>query len=97
MKKFLVFLLAMSMLSITACGGTAKKLVGTWSRSGERITLYSDGSFSLDGESGDWSVVNDDELKLTIDGSIETYTIVSVDGSNLTLGLGNSSYTFTKE
>lgn len=83
---FLGMLLLILLLS--ACGDTQANIVGSWSGDDE-ITFYSDGTFTLDGESGKWAIVNNNILKLTFYGSVETFTIV--DLSNTTLILKNES------
>ncbi len=54
---------------LTACGGTEKKLVGTWDASGygHIIELYSDKTYKEVNEygTGKWTVLDGNTLKLT--------------------------------
>ncbi|MEE0914829.1 MAG: leucine-rich repeat protein [Ruminococcus sp.] len=61
-------IIAIMMTVFCSCGDSQSKLVGTWYRvSGkttvDTVTLYSDGTCSVDNESGTWTVV-DNTLKI---------------------------------
>lgn len=79
----LIFVL-LPILLLSACGSMKGKIVGSWSGADE-ITFYNDGTFSLDGESGEWAIVNNNTLKLTSYGSVETFTIVDLSDTTLIL------------
>ncbi len=101
-RKGLSLLLVVVLLSIclTACGKSMEdQLADSWYPNGHAVsqqdggkgpafTLYSDGTCKIAGEygTGHWSVVNDNQLKLTnYYGESETVTIVSVEDGCLTL------------
>lgn len=87
----------------TCCSGSnsyEKQLATSWYAEGEdspAFTLYSDGTCEIDGEygTGKWSVVNEDQLKLTnFYGESIVVTIVSIEDGCLTISDGgeNTAY-----
>lgn len=104
--KCVVILLLITSLILSACGSTKntksniRNLTGSWYLEGEdtpSFTLYDDGTCSIRGEYGEgtWSIVNDDQLKLTnYYGQIETATIISLQNGCLTLGDGKNRSEF---
>lgn len=81
---------------LVACGtNMEEELQGAWYREGSSksaFTLYSDGSCEIAGEygTGTWSIVNDNQLKLTnYYGESQVTGIISVEDGCLTLGDGD--------
>lgn len=101
-KKFLI-MITIFMLLLVGCSGKAdyeSRLVGTWYTKGSSeaaFSLYDDGTCEIAGEygTGTWSVVNDDQFKLTnYYGETETATIVGIENNCLTLGDENNQVQF---
>lgn len=90
---------------------TTEQLVGSWYLNGEtsitregtrgpKFTLYDDGTCEMATEygTGRWSVVNDDQLKLTnFYGESSTATIVSLESGELTLEADGTQMTYLNE
>lgn len=84
----------------TGCGGRnsyEKQLATSWYAEGDdspAFTLYSDGTCEIDGAygTGKWSVVNEDQLKLTtFFGESVVITIVSIENGCLTISDGGAN------
>lgn len=88
------------LVGCTGKSGIEEQLEGSWYLEGYQdaaFILYDDGTCEISGEygAGTWSIVNDNELKLTnILGETETAPIVSVEDDCLTLGEGNNLVKF---
>lgn len=90
---------------------TKEQLVGSWYKNGKTsitrdgsrgpiFILYDDGTCELASEygTGRWSVVNEDQLKLTnFYGESSTATIVSVENGELTLDADGTQTTYFNE
>lgn len=103
MKKIWLLTALICVLILSACGKKddyEQKLVGTWYVEGNQeaaFVLYDDGTCQISGEygAGTWSVVNDNQLKLTnFYGEVETASIVSIENNCLTLGDDNNTVQF---
>lgn len=107
-------LLMFLLLLCTGCGKSASmedQLAGSWYKDGETsvtrdgtrgpiFTLYDDGTCELASEygTGRWSVVNNDQLKLTnLYGESSTATIVSAGNGELILEADGTQTTYLNE
>lgn len=102
LKNFLIMIIIFMFL-LVGCSGKAdfeSRLVGTWYTEGSSdaaFSLYDDGTCEIAGEygTGTWSVVNDNQFKLTnYYGETETATIVGIENNCLTLGDENNQVQF---
>ena len=94
-KRWVAFISGclMILVLLAGCGKPSyeKLLEGTWyleGSSSSQFELYSDGTCKITGEygTGEWSVVNDDQLKLTnFYGETQTVTIVDIEDGCMTL------------
>ena len=104
MKKIMLTLMIF-LLSLTGCTGKTSletQLSGTWYMEGGQevaFVLYDDGTCEIAGEygTGTWSVVNDDQFKLTnYYGESETATIEKIEKDILVLSDGNVRTIFSR-
>ena len=111
MKHILRILLTIVILMLSLVGCSEKtneadfesKLAGIWYLEGSQevaFVLYSDNTCEIAGEygTGIWSVVNENQLKLTnYYGETETAIIVKIDNSELVLSDGNVKSYFSNK
>lgn len=105
MKKTTKILLMITFFLLLLAGCAEKinleaQLAGKWYSEGSQeaaFILYDDGTCEISGEygTGTWSVVNDNQLKLTnFYGETETSTVVSIENNCLTLDDGGKLVLF---
>jgi len=98
-------LLLLIVFLFTGCAGQAsveEQLAGNWCVDGEDeilFALYDDGTCQIAGSygTGTWSVVNDNQLKLTdFYGQTEIAAIKEIKDGKLTLGIGEDELVLVK-
>ncbi len=103
MKEKWLLIVLICIMALSACGISGNyehQLTGTWYMEGSKeaaFVLYDDGTCEIAGEygTGTWSVVNDNQLKLTnFYGEAETMPIVSIENNCLILGDENKQVQF---
>lgn len=92
---------AITMLLFTGCGGTEKKIIGTWAwekYADRTIEIFDNGSAKLEHNTYQWTL-SDTTITFTPDDKLsnntEIYTI-ALDGDQMTLSTDKNTFVFNR-
>lgn len=93
-----ILVLIFAIASLAGCGNSLEnQVVGEWGYEGDMMfTFYDDGTCLIYNEygSGTWSIVNDNQIKVTsnLDGETHAMTVDDIDSDSMTLSYEDGAY-----
>lgn len=100
-KRIVSVLAALCLITaFAACGKNSaeKQILGSWTPAGEDeyVTFYSNGTLYAAGDTGTWSITDNEKLDMTIDGDTLSVKITHISSDSMTWELEDESINLVK-